>query len=238
MNLNASRLVSVILPVFNGEQYLTEALESVLGQDYRPLEVIVVDDGSTDRTAELCQPYIQSDMTRYHFQEHQGLAAARNAGIRLARGDVIAFIDADDLWVKGKLGAQMRVLESDPSIDIVLGRTRQFISPELSAAERAGLRIMRDEMLSQLQNSSLIRKSAYAKTGLYDEHHAFAQDMEWFMRAQEANLKIVALEQLVHMRRIHRTNQGRLNPQQGASTRLRILKAALDRRRAKPAKRE
>ena len=108
-------LVSVIIPVYNGELYLDEAIESALGQPYRPIEVIVVDDGSTDGSAEVAKQF-DSPM-RYCFQPNAGLGAARNKGISLAQGSFFAFLDADDLWLENKLTRQMALFDKNPELD-------------------------------------------------------------------------------------------------------------------------
>ncbi len=112
-------LVSVILPVFNGERFLAEAIESVLQQGYRPIEIILVDDGSTDSTPRIAGSF--ADHVRYYYQPNAGPAAARNLGIRMASGEFIAFIDADDLWPEDKLAMQMRCFEAFPTVEIVQG---------------------------------------------------------------------------------------------------------------------
>src|SRR5215469_8348389 len=100
-----SPLVSCIVPVFNGEQYLAEALDSILTQTYRPLEIIVADDGSTDGTAAVVARY--GNRVRYLFQPNAGTAAACNLGIKAAQGDFIGFLAADDLWHPEKLARQL-----------------------------------------------------------------------------------------------------------------------------------
>src|ERR1700758_706720 len=102
--MNEKSLISVIIPVYNAEKYLAEAIESVLAQTYRPIEVIVVDDGSTDSSADIAKRFAS---VRYCFQSHSGLGATRNRGIDLSQGKFLAFLDADDLWVEDKLTHQM-----------------------------------------------------------------------------------------------------------------------------------
>ena len=104
--------VSVVIAAYNAERWIAGAIRSVLGQDYPVLEVIVVDDGSTDATREVVVPF--QELVRYVFQENAGSAAARNHGIRLARGELVAFLDADDLWLPGKLAAQVACLQAHP----------------------------------------------------------------------------------------------------------------------------
>ncbi|OAB63205.1 glycosyl transferase [Leptolyngbya valderiana BDU 20041] len=109
--------VSVIVPTYNGEAYIQLAIASVLHQTYRHWELVVVDDGSTDSTREIVTEY--GDRIRYFYQENQGVAAARNRGIREARGEWVAFLDQDDFFVPEKLAVQVAALEKQPSVGIV-----------------------------------------------------------------------------------------------------------------------
>jgi glycosyltransferase involved in cell wall biosynthesis len=127
-----SPLVSVIIPAYNAERYLIEALDSVRAQGHRPLEVIMVDDGSTDGTAGVVAQYPD---VRYVYQANRGPAAARNAGLRLAQGDLIAFLDADDVWSDDKLAVQLTLLSARAESQIVLGRL-QMVSACLAYSLR------------------------------------------------------------------------------------------------------
>jgi glycosyltransferase involved in cell wall biosynthesis len=109
--------VSVIIPAYNGDRYIAQAIDSILGQTYKNFEIIVVNDGSTDNTAQILQPYL--DQVRFIDQENQGVAVARNRGIQAARGELIAFLDQDDWFLPNKLAAQVTVLEEQSSLSIV-----------------------------------------------------------------------------------------------------------------------
>lgn len=115
--------ISVIIPVYNGSRYLLEAIDSVLGQTHCPNELIVVDDGSTDETALVLQPYLKQKFDqidiRYVYQTNQGVGAARNHGLRLAQANWIAFLDQDDVWLPEKLALQVNCLQSQPQLGIV-----------------------------------------------------------------------------------------------------------------------
>ena len=115
-------LVSTIIPIYNGERYLAEAIESINRQQYLNLEIIIVDDGSTDKSSEIALS-LEGNI-RYVRQANAGQAAARNTGIKLAKGDIITFLDADDLWTEDKLKRELACFEADPSLRIVLGRTQ------------------------------------------------------------------------------------------------------------------
>jgi glycosyltransferase involved in cell wall biosynthesis len=124
-----SPLISCIVPVFNGERYLGETLESILAQTHRPIEIIVVHDGSTDGTARVTAGY--DERVRYLKQDNAGPAAARNLGLDAARGDFVAFLDADDLWHAEKLERQMACFETRPELDYCLAHAQNFWVPEL-----------------------------------------------------------------------------------------------------------
>src|SRR5690349_1953676 len=122
-------LISCIIPVFNGERYLAEAIESILKQSYRPLEIIISDDGSADRTAAVANGF--SDHVRYIWQPNAGQAAARNTGLASSHGEFVAFLDADDLWHREKLERQMGRFRARPELDYCLAHVQNFWIPEL-----------------------------------------------------------------------------------------------------------
>ena len=129
-------LVSVMIGAYNAAPYLGEAIESVLGQDYEPIELIVVDDGSTDGTADVARSFAQAKVIQ---QENGGNGSARNRAVENASGELYAFLDADDRFTPGKLSLQKAVLDADPGLDMVFGHVREFFSPELDEETRASL---------------------------------------------------------------------------------------------------
>jgi glycosyltransferase involved in cell wall biosynthesis len=136
-------LVSVVIPAYNYGRFVTEAVDSALAQSYCHKEIIVIDDGSTDDTRQRLEPY--GSRIRYHYQENQGLSAARNTGIRLARGAFVALLDADDLWHPRKLEVQMRVFERRPQVGLVAcGQQREY--PALWAALEDDARPVEEEI--------------------------------------------------------------------------------------------
>src|SRR5699024_4081686 len=103
-------LVSVILPVYNAEDYISDAIQSVLNQTYTDWELIVVDDGSTDQTKKVINPFLEDDRIRYFYQENGGQGSARNKGIERAKGIYLALLDADDVWKVDKLQSQLNII--------------------------------------------------------------------------------------------------------------------------------
>jgi glycosyltransferase involved in cell wall biosynthesis len=224
-----SPLISVIIGVYNADLYLAEALESVLMQDYRPLELIVVDDGSTDASGEVAQRY---EEVHYIHQANGGNGSARNTGIEAATGEYLAFLDADDRFTEGKLSLQMRALDEDPGLDMVFGHVQEFVSPELDEETRATIRPpAATPMPWTAPNLMLIRRASFDRVGLFSTSVRVGVTVDWFARADEAGLRHRILSETVLERRLHTQNNG-LRERDSRSQYLQVLKAALDRRRA------
>jgi glycosyltransferase involved in cell wall biosynthesis len=223
--------ISAIIPCYNGDRYLAAAIQSVVSQSHPPAEVLVVDDGSTDRTAEVAKGF--GGAVHYHRQAHAGSGAARNLGIELAAGDLLAFLDADDLWAEDKLEGQVAALRADPELDIVCGHAEQFVSPDLPAEARARLRVDERPMPSQLPGALLVRRPVFGRVGAYSTRYETATEMDWFMRATEHGVKTLMLPAVVLRRRVHGANHGIVR-RDARQDYVRVLKAALDRRRAAP----
>lgn len=198
--------VSVIIPVYNAERYLSAAIESVLTQTILPLEIIVVDDGSTDVSGAVARRFVPN--VRVVTQPNQGPAAARNRGVSLARGDYLAFLDADDLWVDNKLQRQLHALTTNPALAMVFGQVEQFYSPDL--AQQATLPDLgqRHVLAGVHIGAMLIRRTAFARIGPFDPQWQVAEFIEWYGRAQTLGIKSLVLPELVMRRRIHTTNLG------------------------------
>jgi glycosyltransferase involved in cell wall biosynthesis len=222
-------LISVIIPVYNGDRYLAEAIESVLAQNYHPIEIIVIDDGSTDNTrqvAESLKKYIH-----YIYQPNRGAAAARNTGLKIAAGDLIAFLDADDIWNVTKLKIQTNIFTENPVVEIVSGYLQTIYLKENTNEPPEFEHHGAPTMSAQL-GASLFRKSVFERVGLFDEELQQAEDLDWFMRAEELRVSIeVHVETVIFYRRHDRniTNQISSSNQYF----VRVLKKSLDRRRKK-----
>jgi glycosyltransferase involved in cell wall biosynthesis len=227
--MTASR-ISVIVPVYNGAAYLAQAIDSILQQTWPSVELIVVDDGSIDGTASVAQSY--GDRLIYHYQQNQGQGQARNAGIALASGDLIAFLDADDVWLPEKLSRQMRVFAQDSTADMVFGWMEMFHSPELSEERRQAIRGHGEVMAGCSVCTLLVRKEAFRRVGMFLQRRTVGEFMDWYLRAKEAGLQQVMLEEVVMRRRLHNNNMG-IRLKDHRHEYLKVLKESLDRRNRK-----
>ena len=221
-------LVSVIIPVYNCETYLAEAIDSVLAQTYAPVEIIVVDDGSTDGSAQVAARY--APRVRCLHQENSGIGAARNRGIEQASGNLLAFLDADDLWSPDKLARQVVALDLDPKLDMIFGLARQFRSPDLEAEVATAATATETVMAGYVPGTMLIRRESFARVGLFATGWRVGEFVDWYARAMDLGLKSHMLQEVVLNRRLHDTNIGIVAPNARADY-LRVLKASLDRRR-------
>ena len=224
--------VSCVVPVFNGERFLPEALESVLLQTRPPDEIIVVDDGSTDRSGRIATAL--GAPVRCVRQKNAGPAAARNFGIRLATGDLLAFLDADDLWLPQKLELQLARLQARPELDYCVTHLQNFWMPELAAEENAFRNQPFARPLAAFTFPTFLgRRRMIDRVGPCNEALRVASDMEWFIRAREAGLAYEVLPEVLVRRRLHHGNLTR--PDLASSnTLVATLKASLDRRRKEP----
>ncbi len=221
-------LVSVIIPVYNGERYLAEAIESVLSQTYRPIEVIVVDDGSTDDSADVAQRYVPP--VRYYYQSNSGLGATQNKGINLAEGSLFAFLDADDVWVADKLTRQTSDFNANSKLDMVFGHVSQFHCPELDEHLKTKLGHDGEIMPGYSTGTMLIKRDSFFRVGLFETGWQVGDFVDWYAKAIERGLKGFMLPEVVMRRRIHGNNMG-IRERKHQTDYVHILKASLDRRR-------
>jgi glycosyltransferase involved in cell wall biosynthesis len=228
-----SPLVSCIVPTYNGEAYLDEALESIRAQTYQPLEVIVADDGSTDRTLELAARY--GPGLRVIAQANAGPAAARNLGLRAASGPFVAFLDQDDLWHPEKLTWQMARFEARPELDVSVAYVQRFWAAELPEQERK----FRDHRVAAalpgyITGTLLARRRVFDVVGPFDADVRFADSMEWFLRARERGVISELLPDVLLRHRMHGRNLSQAEANGSRDEFLRVLKLSLDRKRASP----
>jgi glycosyltransferase involved in cell wall biosynthesis len=221
--------ITCILPVYNGENYLAQALQTVLDQRHSDLEILVVNDGSTDGTSEVLAGF--EGHIRVLEQEHSGVAGARNLALREAKGAYLAFQDADDLWMPGKLRLQEERFRARPELEMSLGLIQNFWMEEL--AEEAAA--YENQRFSQpIPGYSLVcmlaRRSLFERVGGFDPSLRVGSDNDWFLRARDAEAVEEVIPELLVRRRLHAHNLTRADLA-GRDTLLRNVKASLDRRR-------
>jgi glycosyltransferase involved in cell wall biosynthesis len=175
-------LVSVIIPSYNYGRFVTQAVDGALAQTYPNLEVIVVDDGSTDDTRQRLEPY--GDRIRYIYQDNRGLSAARNTGIRHAGGEWIALLDADDLWHPQKIETQLAAIRRLDQIGL-MGSPPAEQMPEHLPPEPPMQRLgVRDFLLVSRfgPSSALVRRDCFDKVGYFDERLRSVEDRDMWLR--------------------------------------------------------
>lgn len=222
-------LVSVVIPLYNSERFLAEAVESVLAQTYRPIEIYVVDDGSTDGGADIAKSF---DQVQCIHQTNQGQAAAMNAGVKAARGEFISFLDADDMWTPNKLEVQVAYLLQHPHIGYVMGNTLNFIEPGTQPPARLTRDLLPGVSLLLLLGAIVVHKALFDQVGYFDTSFRHSKDVDWFVRAKEIGVvKAIVPETVLH-RRIHGLNDS-YQTDARTSDHIRVLKSLLDRKRAR-----
>ena len=230
IDLTSQINVSVIIPVYNGELYLEEAIKSVINQSFPPSEIIVIDDGSTDRSELIAKKY--NPDAHYLYQTNKGTASARNLGINKSKGNFLAFLDQDDTWEFKKLEMQINAFQKNKKLDIVFGHLRQFYSPELQEEIKMKIYCPDHPEPGYLPSAMLIKRDSFFKVGMFETKWKIGEWTNWFVRATEIGLKTEMLSDILVKRRIHNENKGILKRDERTEY-VKILKDSLDRRRAK-----
>ncbi len=229
MTETSSGMVSVLIPTYNAEKYLAETIQSVLSQTSPLLEVLVVDDGSSDRSADLASSY--GSPVRCIRRPHMGLPATRNAAMAAACGEYLLHLDADDLLTANSIEMRMHALAADPSYDGVVGRFSCFLSPELDDEQCAQFKLPAGPQKGHMVGASIIRAETFARLGGLDEGLKSGADLDWSIRAKESCIRLLSIPDVVYHRRIHGSNMSLTMKQTAVSNQIHILKRSLDRRR-------
>jgi glycosyltransferase involved in cell wall biosynthesis len=224
MTEEGAPLVSVIMAAYNAADHIGEALESVLAQDWRPLEVVVVDDGSSDATGEIVRSHPEVVYVR---QENRGPAAARNAAAAASSGGFVANLDSDDLLPPTRIGDQVRHLLAHPELGAVLGRQEWLNAPSWMA---------RDGVYGDVDgvplSSVMFRRDVFFALGGYDTSFVHGEDMDLLMRMRERGIEYQVIPQIVLYRRYDPESlTGGLPSREPL---LRSLRAKLEREQAQP----
>jgi glycosyltransferase involved in cell wall biosynthesis len=216
--------ISVIIPAYNREEYIGEAIESVLTQTYPPYEVIVVDNNSTDRTVEIAASFAGVSVVH---ESKQSIGAARNRGVLASSGDWLSFLDSDDLWTQEKLALQVAELERHAEVSICFGMSQNFADPTTSPDALPVAAINTRPIAGRTVSTLLIHRPVFEQIGLFAETTGSTEYVEWFSRLQDNGEPFVEVDQVLHLRRIHAQNTAPKHNQQYSQ----VLKQILDRRR-------
>ncbi len=219
--------ISVIIPVFNRAQWVAEAIESVLAQGMADVEIICIDDGSTDDSAQVVQSFGASVV--YRWQENKGVSAARNVGLRLVRSPFVTFLDSDDLFPAGKLARQLAILAANPTLGLVMGKVEHLFLPSADPEMYTFTDQNRITWTVQL-GAGLYRTAVFEQVGCFDETLPMGEDLDWFNRVKEQGVPMQTIDDVMIYYRLHDTNMT-LNRTVLRQTALRAMKLSLDRRR-------
>lgn len=217
--------VSCVVPVFDGERYLAEALESVFAQTHPAAEVIVVDDGSTDGTAGVIRGF--GDRVIAASQRNAGPAAARNAGIARATGEFVSFLDSDDLWRPDRLERAIARFRARPELDFCVCHAENFVSSELTRTP-----VAEPPQPGYVAGGLVVRSAAFARLGPLDAARRHSDVVDWVLRARGAGAVDELLPDVLLRRRLHRGNLSQRAAVGSHDEFLAVVKAHLDRRRA------
>jgi len=205
--------VSIIIPVFNSEKYIGEALDSVFSQTFRDYEIIVIDDGSKDGTAEILEKH--KKRIKYFYQENRGLAAARNEGIRLSVSPYLAFLDADDLFLPDKVRIQNDFLDIHPGHAMVFSDFEYFGEAHSRKPVPDCFKTGEGDLfLDLLQGNcipvptTLIRRECFREVGMFDESFLALEDYDLVLRVSK-HKKIGFIDKILARIRLHSENMSR-----------------------------
>ena len=223
-------LVSIVVPVWNGARFIAEALASARAQDFDPFEIVVVDDGSTDATPAIVQA---TPGVRYVRVEHGGVAAARNHGLGLARGELIAFLDADDVWTPDKLRVQIGFMRAQPELGYTITHQHLQLEPGVPRPRWVPPAELEADGPCFATASLAAWRWAFDRVGLFDPALRIAEDTDWIVRAGELGVKMAVVPHTLVMRRLHEANlSSTREPTQKEL--LKVLRASILRRRGQP----
>lgn len=230
--------ISVIMATYNRAECILAALKSILRQDYAPLEIIVIDDGSTDTTHQVVAALIAETEIpiRYVRQENRGQPSAFNHALRLTQGEVIAFLDDDDLWPENRLPAQLAYFSPGSSVavdgvGIVLGRKEYFAD---------GVRVDESELAGANQRpfhyslgAALIARWVFDRVGIFDDTVSYVADWDWFARARHVGISMSIAPRVTLLGRLHGGNITQ-NRDLGAHLTVEVIRRHMKRTRGQP----
>lgn len=229
--MNNLPLVTVIIPVYNYANYIGATLDSVFAQTYHPIEVIVVDDGSTDNSAEIVRGYPE---VQYFYQSNQGVSVARNVAIAAAKGEYIAFLDADDLWKPDKLSLQIAYMLENPHIGITGTKAINFLDSNTQLPPWLKNNPTWEEETAIIPSTIVVHKSVFSQIGVFSPDYRATEDTEWQWRAKDAKIPMFKINEILTLRRFHGSNLSWLMAGTLKSRMLRVIKDSIARQSRQP----
>jgi len=222
--------ISVVIPSYNGEMFIADAIDSILMQTCPAAEIFVVDDGSTDRTESVVSA--KSGNIRFIRQQHTGMpAAGRNRGIKETGGKYIAFLDQDDVWPKDTLQIHMENMIKYPELEISVGNIQKMVLTESSERKPEFKQLDLPENLYMLC-STLIKKTAFENVGFFDENMKHVgSDFDWMLRVREFRLPVIIDDRVTLIYRLHNNNHSKDHELMNRAL-IEVFKKSMDRRRA------
>jgi glycosyltransferase involved in cell wall biosynthesis len=220
-------LVSIIMAVKNGERFLRSAIESVLNTGYEPREIVVVDGKSEDATRLIARSFPE---VRLIEQEGRGLSDAWNFGLGAVTGELIAFLDSDDLWAPDKLHVQVAFMEAHPEVQYTIGRVKFFLEPGFSTPPGFKKQLIESDHVGRIPGTLLARKSLFDRIGAFDPALVLAGDVDWFAHAKDSGAEMAVLGEVFLYKRVHDHNLSS-NATLNSRELLEILKRSVARRR-------
>ena len=203
--MNEKPLISVMMPTYNNAKYIKQAIESIYAQNYDNIEIIVVDDGSTDNTKEIVQQY---KGIKYFYIEHKGIPFARNLVLEKSKGEYIAILDSDDYWLPEKLNMQIQYFKDHPDCEIVFTKFKNIIDNEKIRNDRITINEKnREEKEKKHLPTALIKKSLFEKYGVFDEDFQTGEDSELMFRFEKNGVNLNHyVSTILYIRRLHGNN--------------------------------
>ncbi len=225
-----NELISCIVSSFNSEKYIAEAINSILDQTYKHIEIIAADGGSTDNTKEVIQE-LNSNI-KFITQKTLSPAETRNLGFQSSKGDYVAFLDADDLWHPEKLERQLNCFTKNPGIDLCITYAEMFWSVDLKNEKTFFKNHPRTKSIPGYATTTLLaKKKVFEIAGKFNKDLWFTDAAEWFIRAEGLGLKMHMIEEPLTFHRMHQSNLTKRKSEESREEFLSLVKSVLDQKK-------
>lgn len=227
-------LVSVVMPAKNGGPYVDGAIKSIIKCDYRPIEIIVIDDHSVDNTAEIVKSYKE---VRYIAHPSQGIPRAYNVGIEESKGELITFLSCDDLWLPAKLSRQVECFINDPGLQYAVSRVKFFQDKDAPLPLSFRKELLGATPVAYIPETLMARRPLFDLIGKFDTRYEVAQDVDWFARAKDKNISVKIIDEVLVLKRIHKESIS-LKSAINTRTLLNVLRESIERKHDRQSGRE